>query len=43
MLFAPKDEALIFTVDGQQEVLKAEEINYFSGNAGDEPIPLKHL
>ena len=43
ILLAPKNEALIFMVDGQHEVLKAEEINYFSGNAGDEPIPLKHL
>ena len=38
-----KNEALSFTVDGQQQTLKAEEISYFSGDVGDEPIPLKHL
>ncbi|RLR50321.1 DNA topoisomerase IV, partial [Pseudomonas aeruginosa] len=43
LLLVPKNEALIFTADGQQEVLKAEEISYFSGHVGDEPTPLKHL
>ncbi|MDM3580337.1 hypothetical protein O9371_19160, partial [Proteus mirabilis] len=27
-----KNEALTFTVDGQQQTLKAEEISYFSGD-----------